>query len=388
MIYMDYNATTPVDPRVLEAMLPFLKEHYGNPSSQHGPGKTARDAVEKARQQVASLLGASPSEIVFTSGGSESNNTVIQAVARAYSGKPRHVITAQCEHPSVLEPCRFLEAEGVEVTYLPVDGQCLVDPQDVRRALRPQTILISIMHANNEVGTTEPISEISRIAREAGVLFHTDAAQSLGKIPLSVGDLGVDFLTVAGHKLYAPKGIGALFVRDGVVFPPLIRGASQEGGRRAGTESVPLAVGLGKACELARELIAEEPSRIRQLRDRLHEGLGDVVHRLALNGHPEQRLPNTLNVSFPKVLGAALLQELEGVCASVGSACHEGTGEISPVLRAMGIPEEVAMGAVRFSLGRWTTQEEVDQVVEALRSWYRGRRRGLRGLFSRLWGGS
>jgi len=388
MIYMDYNATTPVDPRVLEAMLPFLKEHYGNPSSQHGPGKTARDAVEKARQQVASLLGASPSEIVFTSGGSESNNTVIQAVARAYSGKPRHVITAQCEHPSVLEPCRFLEAEGVEVTYLPVDGQCLLDPQDVRRALRPQTILISIMHANNEVGTTEPISEISRIAREAGVLFHTDAAQSLGKIPLSVGDLGVDFLTVAGHKLYAPKGIGALFVRDGVVFPPLIRGASQEGGRRAGTESVPLAVGLGKACELARGLIAEEPSRIRQLRDRLHEGLGDVVHRLALNGHPEQRLPNTLNVSFPKVLGAALLQELEGVCASVGSACHEGTGEISPVLRAMGIPEEVAMGAVRFSLGRWTTQEEVDQVVEALRSWYRGRRRGLRGLFSRLWGGS
>lgn len=388
MIYMDYNATTPVDPRVLEAMLPFIKEHYGNPSSQHKLGKVARDAVEKARAQVASLLGASPEEIVFTSGGSESNNTVLQGVARAYSGKPRHIITAQCEHPSVLKPCHFLEAEGVEITFLPVDVKCRVDPEDVRKALRSHTILISIMHANNEVGTIQPISEIGKIAREAGVLFHTDAAQSVGKIPVSVKELGVDFLTMAGHKLYAPKGVGALYVKSGVELKPLIQGASQERGRRAGTESVPLIVGLGEACALAQAALEQEATRIRSLRDRLHQAMAEKFRKLVLNGHPEERLPNTLNVSFPGYLGASLLEELDGVCASVGSACHEGSGEISPVLRAMGVPEEVAMGAVRFSLGRWSTQEEVDQVAEAIGLWARSRRRGLKGWLTRLLGGS
>lgn len=385
MIYLDYNATTPVDPRVLEAMLPFLKEHFGNPSSGHVLGRTAREAVEKAREKVAYLLGASASEIVFTSGGSESNNTVIKGIAAAFHGKPRHLITARCEHPSILEPCRALEALGVEVTYLPVDGHCLVNPEDLRRALKPHTILITIMHANNEVGSIQPISEIARIAREAGVLFHTDAAQSVGKIPFSVKELGVDFLTIAGHKLYAPKGVGALFVREGVVFPPLIRGASQEGGRRAGTESVPLVVALGEACELAGKTLPQEMSRIKELREALHKGLQEAVKGLELNGHPEQRLPNTLNVSFRGVFGSELLQELGEVCASVGSACHEGSGEISPVLRAMGLKEERAMGAVRFSLGRWTTQEEIDSAVGAVRNWASRRRKGLGGWFSRLW---
>ncbi len=384
MVYLDYNATTPVDPRVVQAMLPYLEEHFGNPSSGHALGKRAKEVVETARQKVASFLGASASEIVFTSGGSESNNTVIKGVAAAFGGKPRHVVTALCEHPSVLEPCRALEAEGVEVTYLQVDGHCLVDPEEVRKALRPHTILISIMHANNEVGTVQPIAEIGRVAREAGVLFHTDAAQSLGKIPFSVRELGVDFLTVAGHKLYAPKGVGALFVRDGLVLPPLIRGASQEKGRRAGTESVPLVVALGEACELAGNLLPEETQRLRELRDGLHRGLEEAVRGVVLNGHPEQRLPNTLNISFKGVSGSALLEEIGELCASVGSACHEGSGEISPVLRAMGLEEERAMGAVRFSLGRWTTKEEVDQALEAVRNWASRRRKGLRGWFSRI----
>lgn len=385
MIYLDYNATTPVDPRVIEAMLPFLKEHFGNPSSGHAPGRIAKQALEAARHKVASLLGADPSEIVFTSGGSESNNTVVNGVAAAFRGKPRHVITALCEHPSILEPCRALEAEGVEVTYLPVDGHCLVDPQEVKKALKPHTILISIMHANNEVGTILPIAEIAHIAREAGVLFHTDAAQTLGKIPFSVRELGVDFLTIAGHKLYAPKGVGALFVRKGLILPPFIKGASQEGGRRAGTEAVPLVVALGEACEVAGQLMPDEMVRVRQLRESLHQGLQEAVRGLELNGHPEKRLPNTLNVSFKGTSGSALLAELGEVSASVGSACHEGSGEISPVLRAMGLAEERAMGAVRFSLGRWTSQEDVNLAVEAVRNWASKRKRGLGGWFSRLW---
>ncbi len=385
MIYLDYNATTPVDQRVLDAMLPYFREHFGNPSSGHGQGKVAREALERARQKVASLLGADASEIIFTSGGSESNNTVIQGVANGFKGKKRHVVTAQCEHPSVLEPCRALEADGVEVTYLPVDSHCLVDPQEVKKALKPHTILITIMHANNEVGTIQPISEIGRIAREAGVLFHTDAAQSVGKIPLEVKEMGVDFVTIAGHKLYSPKGVGALFIREGVVLPPLIRGASQEGGRRAGTENVPLVVALGEACELASRLLPEEMNRIKELRDQLQKGLEQVAPGLALNGHPEQRLPNTLNVSFKGVSGAVLLRELSDICASVGSACHDGSGEISPVLRAMGLTEQRAMGAVRFSLGRWTTQEDVTLTVEAVKHWLSRRNKGIKGWISRLW---
>ncbi len=374
-----------MDQRVLDAMLPYFREHFGNPSSGHGQGRAAREALERARQKVASLLGADVSEIIFTSGGSESNNTVIQGVANAFKGKRRHVVTAQCEHPSVLEPCRALEADGVEVTYLPVDSHCLVDPQEVRKALKPHTILITIMHANNEVGTIQPISEIGRIAREAGVLFHTDAAQSVGMIPLDVREMGVDFVTIAGHKLYAPKGVGALFMREGVVLPPLIMGASQERGRRAGTQSVPLVVALGEACELASMLLPEEMNRIKGLRDELQKRLEQVAPGLALNGHPEQRLPNTLNVSFKGVSGAVLLRELNDICASVGSACHDGSGEISPVLRAMGLTEQRAMGAVRFSLGRWTTQEDVTLTVEAVKHWVSRRNKGIKGWISRLW---
>jgi cysteine desulfurase len=387
MIYLDYNATTPVDPRVAEAMKPFLREEYGNPSSQHPIGQRARQALETARGEVAALLGCRATEVVFTSGGSESNNTAIKGVAYAHRGRSRHIITSQVEHPAVLEPCRYLEAEGVEVTYLEVDGQGRVDPDAVKRALRPNTILISIMHANNEVGTIQPVDKIGKIAREAGVLFHTDAAQSAGKIPTGVADLGVDFLTVAGHKLYAPKGIGALFVRDSVTFVPLIHGASQEGGRRAGTENVLLSVALGAACRLAAEGLQEEVARIRGLRDRLHQGLQERLAGLTLNGHPEERLPNTLNVSIPKAMGSALLAELDEIHASTGAACHAGSTDISPVLRAMGVPEEAAVGAVRFSLGRWTTQEEVDQVVEAVAAWAKRRgRKGLWGWIRGLWG--
>ena len=389
MIYLDYNATTPIDPRVAEAMQPFLREEYGNPSSQHPVGQRARQAMEKAREEVAALLGCGASEVVFTSGGSESNNMVIQGVVHAYRGQARHIITTQMEHPAVLEPCRHLESQGVEVSYVAVDGQCLVDPDAVKKALRPETILITVMHANNEVGTIQPIAEIGKIAREAGALFHTDAAQSMGKIPARVEDLGVDFLTVAGHKLYAPKGVGALYIRQGISLEPLIHGAGQEGGRRAGTESPLLAVGLGTACRLAGEGLDEDVPRIRGLRDRLYQGLLEHVPKLVLNGHPETRLPNTLNVSFPGAVGSEVLAELDGVCASTGSACHEGSTEISPVFRAMGVAEEVALGAVRFSLGRWTTQEEVDEVVQAVGAWAekRARERTLWGRLKRFLGG-
>jgi cysteine desulfurase len=386
MIYLDHNATTPVDPRVAEAMQPFLREEYGNPSSQHPLGRRSREAMENARAEVASLLGCKVSEVLFTSGGSESNNTVIKGVAQAHRDRSRHVITAQTEHPAVLEPCRFLETEGVEVTYLEVDGQGRVDPDAVKKALRPQTILITIMHANNEVGTVQPIAEIGRIAREAGVLFHTDAAQSVGKIPTMVTNLGVDFLTVAGHKLYAPKGIGALFVREKVAFVPLIHGAAQEGGRRAGTENVLLAVGLGAACRLAGASMPEEIPRVRGLRDRLHHGIQEHVSKLVLNGSPDERLPNTLNVSFPGAAGPDVLAALHDVWASTGSACHEGSTDISPVLRAMGVPEDVALGAVRFSLGRGTTEEEVDEVIVGVAEWARkvARSRGIGGWVRRM----
>lgn len=369
MVYLDYNATTPTDPVVSDAMTLFLLEQYGNPSSQHPLGQRAREAMDSARQEVASLLGCKASEVVFTSGGSESNNMVIKGLAAAYRGRPRHFITTQVEHPAVMEPCRFLETEGVDVTYIGVDRQGRIDPGDVRKALRSETILITVMHANNETGALQPIAQIGEISREAGVLFHTDAAQTVGKIPLNVESLNVDFLTVAGHKLYAPKGIGALYIRGTTTLTPLIHGAGQEGGRRAGTENVLLSVGLGAACRLARALQGNEGTRIQKLRDYLHKRLKEIVPDLVLNGPPSERLPGTLNVSFPGVDGAEVLRELGIVCASTGSACHEGSLEISPVLRAMGTPEEIAMGAVRFSLGRWTTQEELDQVIEAVVRW-------------------
>ena len=364
-IYLDYNASTPIDPAVAAAMRPFLEDHYGNPSSGHWAATTARAALEIARGQVAALLGCHNDEIVFTSGGSEANNLALKGAFFALRDKGDHIVSTQIEHPAIIEPCRFLERLGARVTYLPVDGTGRIDPGDLRQAITRHTTLVSIMHANNEVGTIQPIEDCARIAHEHGVLFHTDAAQSVGKIPTGVNQLGVDLLSIAGHKAYAPKGVGALFVRRGVSIEPLIHGAGHEGGRRAGTESALLAVGLGKACELARDLTPMD--RVRALRDHFWQELQKRFgNRVVLNGHSTHRLPNTLNVSFVGRIGAEILARLDGIAATTGSACHSGRVELSPVLEAMGISPEVGMGAVRFSLGRGTTRAEIDAVVERL----------------------
>jgi cysteine desulfurase len=364
-IYLDYNASTPVDQAVAAAMRPFLADHYGNPSSGHWAATTAKAALEAARGQVAELLGYHDDEVVFTSGGSEANNLALKGAFFTRRDKGDHIITTRIEHPAIIEPCRFLERLGARVTYLPVDGTGRIDPDDLRQAITPRTILVSIMHANNEVGTIQPIEDCARIAREHKVLFHTDAAQSVGKIATDVNKLGIDLLSIAGHKVYAPKGVGALFVRRGVSIEPLIHGAGHESGRRAGTESALLAVALGKACELARDLSAM--NRVRALRDRFWQGLqqqfGDGV---VLNGHSTHRLPNTLNVSFVGRIGAEILDRLDGVAASTGSACHSGRIELSPVLQAMGVAPQVGMGAIRFSLGRATTDDEIDVALERL----------------------
>jgi cysteine desulfurase len=364
-IYLDFNATTPVAPEVAAAIDQAMTEPFGNPSSEHWAGLPARQAVEKARGQVAALLGCSSGEVVFTSGGSESNNHALKGTYFAQSAHDAHIVTTQVEHPAVLNPCRFLERIGASVTYLPVDRFGRVDPDDVRRALTPRTILISVMHANNEVGTLQPISEIARIARERGVLFHSDAAQSAGKICVRVDELGVDLLSLAGHKMYAPKGVGVLYVRRGVRLEPLIHGAGHESGRRAGTENILLDVAMGAACELAKSWLERES--MRELRDLFWELLrARFGQEVVLNGHPTERLPNTLNVSFVGRNGSTILHGLEGVAASTGSACHSGSVELSPVLKAMGIPPEVGMGAIRFSLGRTTTREEIEHVVSYL----------------------
>ncbi|MBN1759260.1 MAG: cysteine desulfurase [Chitinispirillaceae bacterium] len=365
MIYLDYNATTPIDPVVAETMLPFIHDNFGNPSSSHELGRTAKAAVEKAREQVAALLGAKPSEIVFTSGGSESNNTVIKGVAHTFRDKGNHIITSQIEHPAVLNPCRFLERNGYEVTYLPVDRYGSVDPVDVQKALTDKTIIVTIMHANNETGTIQPIRAIADICRKAGVLFHTDAAQSVGKIPTMVDELGVDFLTVAGHKLYAPKGIGALYSRNGITIEPLIHGAGHESGRRAGTENVIFEVGLGKACEIADAL--RDDHSIKNLTDRFYRDLKSLFgDRVKLNGHPEERLPNTLFISFIGYALADVQQALTDVAISTGSACHSGQTTLSPVLAAMGVKAEEVAATIRFSLGRYTTQSDIESVLNNL----------------------
>ena len=364
-IYLDYNASTPIDPAVTAAMRPFLEDHFGNPSSGHWAASGAKTALEEARNQVAALLGAENGEIIFTSGGSEANNLALKGVAWALKHKGNHIITSAVEHPAIVGPCRFLAQQGFAITIVPVDRVGRIDPDDVARAITPRTILISIIHANNEVGTIQPIAEISRIARVRGVLLHTDAAQSVGKLATDVNALGVDLLTIAGHKLYAPKGVGALYVRAGTLLEPLIHGAGHEGGQRAGTESAFLAVGLGAACALARDLVPME--QVRALRDRFWEKLQEVFgNRIVLNGHPEHRLPNTLNVSFVGQIGAEVLARLDDVAASTGSACHTGHIELSPVLRAMRVAPEVGIGAIRFSLGRGTTNDEIDSVVNRL----------------------
>ncbi len=362
-IYLDYNASTPISQGARSAMAPYLEQAYGNPSSPHWAGKPARAAVEDARGAVAALLGASASEIIFTSGGSESNNLALKGVAFARRDKGRHIITAEAEHPAIQAPCAFLERIGFEVTRVPVDHACRVDPEAVARAMRRDTVLISIMHANNEVGTINPISEIAKIAHANGALMHTDAAQSIGKIQTNVDVLGVDLLTIAGHKLGAPKGIGALYVRSGTPLEPLIHGAGHEHGMRAGTESALLAVALGAAAREAMDLAPMK--RVLALRERLWAQLqarfGD---RVRLNGHADARLPNTANISFVGRIGAEILAALDGVAASTGSACHSGLVELSPVLAAMQVRPEVGMGAIRFSLGRATTDEEIDAVVD------------------------
>jgi len=366
-IYLDYNASTPIAPEVVDAMRPLLSEPYGNPSSPHWAGAPAKRAIDHARGQAALLLGCAPAEIVFTSGGTEANNHAIKGAFFSRRHHGNHLVTTQVEHPAVLQPCRFLERLGAEVSYLPVDGTGRVDPDDVRRAITPRTVLVSVMHANNEVGTIQPVVEIARICRERGVLFHTDAAQSVGKIPTKVADLGVDLLSVAGHKLYAPKGVGALYLRPGVELEPFMHGAGHEAGRRAGTENVLLDVALGAACELAADGLEARGARLAELRDYFHAGLKDRFgDALYLNGHPTERLPNTLNVSFAGRSGSQVLEALEGVAASTGSACHSGRHELSPVLKAMGVPEAIGLGAVRFSLGRGTTAEELDQVLDLL----------------------
>jgi cysteine desulfurase len=366
-VYLDYNATTPVDPRVADAMWPFLREDFGNPSSLHTFGVEAKDAVETARAQVAGLLGCHSDEVVFTSGGSESNNAAIKGVAFKLRQQGYHVITTQIEHSAVTNPCKFLERLGFFVTYLPVDRYGCVSVEQVEAALRPTTILISIMHANNEVGTIEPITAIGKLARSRNIPMHTDAAQSVGKIPTLVNDLNVDLLTIAGHKFYAPKGVGALYIRRGLEIEPLLHGASHEAGRRAGTENVPYAVALGKACELAANELDSRFAHVVTLRDYLHDNLKKMFgHKLHLNGHPTERVPNTLNVSFEGYTAPELLQKIPEVAASTGSACHAQSLEMSHVLQAMGVPERIGFGAVRFSLGQWTTSGDVDFLLELL----------------------
>jgi len=370
-IYLDYNATTPLDPQVIDAMQPFLHEHFGNPSSAHAYGRAAREAVERARAQVAALLGAGPDEIVFTGGGSEASNLAIKGVLFKALEKSAagdlHVVTSTVEHPATLEPCAFLERLGVRVTRLPVDRVGAVDLDALRAALRRPTVLVSIIHAQNEVGTLEPIREIAALAHAQGALVHTDAAQSAGKLPVDVDELGVDLLTLAGHKLYAPKGVGALYVRQGLPLEPLIHGAGHESGRRAGTENVASLVALGAACDVARRALPAASHALRRLRDRLwellHAGLGD---RIVLNGHREHRLPNTLNASVLGHVGAELLAAVPEIAASTGSACHEGDLQLSPVLAAMHLPADAARGSIRLSLGRFTTEAEVDRAAEAL----------------------
>lgn len=365
-VYLDYNATTPIDPRVADAMIPFVREHFGNPSSSHVYGVTTRKAVEKARARVAAMLHCESDEIVFTSGGSESNNYAIKGVARAYRHKGNHIITSSVEHPAVIEVCRFLEKEGYRISYLPVDAYGLVDPAAVEESVTPQTILITVMHANNEVGTIQPIAAIAAIARRHGILMHSDCAQSIGKIPVCVDELGVDLLSVAAHKLYGPKGIGALFVRTGVALEKQVHGADHERNWRAGTENVIEIVGFGEACALIGDDLSASRDHLLKMRNRLENGLKERFGDIRFNGHPEKRLPNTCSVSFRGLEANTIISELKEVAASAGAACHSDRVEVSAVLEAMKVPLEYAMGTIRFSVGRFTTVEDIDRALEEI----------------------
>ena len=380
-IYMDHAATTPLSPAVLEKMLPWWTERYGNPSSVHGTGREARRAVDQARRQVAEAIGAQPREIYFTSGGTESDNWVLTGTALALRGRGNHIITSSIEHHAVLRPCEWLETQGFRVTYLPVDGDGRVDPEEAERAVTDQTILLSVMTANNEVGTVQPVAALGEMARRRGILFHTDAVQAAGTLPLDVHALGVDFLSLSAHKFYGPKGVGALYVRQGTRLNPLIRGGEQERGLRAGTENVAGIVGLGEALRLALEGREAEEANIRGLRDRLIRTVLERIPGSRLNGHPTERLPGNCNFSFDGVEGEALLLRLDlaGIAASGGSACTAGSQEPSHVLRAMGRTETEAAGSLRLTLGRENTAQEIDETAEALAAIVQDLRR-LRGL--------
>ncbi len=367
-IYLDYAATTPTHPEVVKAMLPYFTETFGNPSSIYSCGQQAKGAVEESRTKIANLIGARDEEIVFTSGGTEADNFAIKGVAFTKGAKGNHIITSPIEHHAVLEPCKFLERRGFSITCLPVDEYGLVDPDDVKKAITDKTILISVMHANNEIGSIEPIAEIAKIAREAGIYFHTDAVQTAGHIPVNIDELGVDLLSISAHKLYGPKGVGALYIRKGTKLVSFIHGGEQERGQRAGTYNSPGIIGFGRAVELAQQEMNQEAERLTPLRDKLINGLLERIDHTRLNGHPQKRLPNNVNISVDFVEGESMCLglDLASICASTGSACASSTLEPSHVLLATGLSPERAYGSLRFTLGKWTTEEEIDQVLEVL----------------------
>ncbi|MBM3701556.1 MAG: cysteine desulfurase NifS [Actinobacteria bacterium] len=367
-VYLDHNATTPTHPEVVKAMLPYYEEVFGNASSIHQFGQQARKAIDKAREKVADFIGAKPEEIVFTSGGTEADNFAIKGVAYANEKKGNHIITSSIEHHAVLNPCKYLEKQGFQVTYIPVDRYGLFNPDEVKKAVTKETILITIMHANNEVGTIEPIAEIGKIVKEKGICLHTDAVQTVEKIPVNVDKLNVDLLSLSGHKIYGPKGIGALYIRKGTRIQPLIQGGHHEKNRRAGTENVPAIVGLGKAIEIAKETMEGESIRLTNLRNKLCSGIGEKIDHVHLNGHPGKRLPNTLNMSFEFIEGESIILSLDmkGIAVSSGSACTSGSLEPSHVLKAMGVDPAIAQGSIRFSLGKDNTEEDINYVLEVL----------------------
>ncbi|MGB2827551.1 MAG: cysteine desulfurase NifS [Dehalococcoidales bacterium] len=367
-IYLDYAATTPTHPDVVEAMLPYFTNSFGNPSSIYACGQDAKEAIEGARASVATLIGAQDEEIIFTSGGTEADNAALKGVAYASGGRGQHIITSSIEHHAILETSHFLETQGFEITYLPVDEYGMVDPDDVRRAITGKTIIVSIMHANNEVGTIQPVAEIARITREAGVYLHTDAVQAVGHISFTVDELGVDLLSLSAHKLYGPKGVGAFYIRKGTKLVSFMHGGEQEYGRRASTHNVPGIVGLGKASQIARQETDEEAERVTRLRDKLRNGILESIDHVRLNGHPQVRLPNNLNVSISYAEGEAMCLKLdrEGICCSTGSACTSAATEPSHVLTALGLDPLQSHSSLRFSLGKWTTEEEIDRVLEVL----------------------
>jgi cysteine desulfurase len=365
-IYLDHASTTPADPEVVEAMLPWFTEEFGNPSTVYSLGLTAAGAVQEARESIADMIGAEADEIYFTSGGTESDNWAITGAADALQKKGRHLVTSTIEHHAILETMEHLEKRGGAVTRVPVDSGGLVDPEDVRKAIRPDTILVSVMHGNNEVGTIEPIAEIGKITREAGVLFHSDVVQTAGKMPLDVSELGLDMLSMSAHKFYGPKGVGLMYLRKRNRVTPLFHGGAQERGRRAGTLNVPGIVGMAKALELCRERMAEDAAREAELRDRLWGGLSNGIEAIYLNGSMEHRLPNNLNVRLDGIEGESmiLMLDMEGICVSSGSACTTGSLEPSHVLLGLGIPQELAHGSLRVTLGRSTTAEHIDHFIK------------------------